>query len=751
MDGADRTVVPTNEFQTPITESFLASMSEWSRDRFMDAIDNIPLAKWMISPNRPRAKDLPRDGDGRITVDITRPHILDDIDYFRPAARFFEENGRYTFLKPNANPNSEFGKWYLEERRRCWEGYVRPEDGEWVTGYMYWFLNYCPIMKTLATEAASGIRVSGFPEFWEGIYYRFHYLDQARKAGKHCIELSRRGSGKSFTFASMLSHNLSIGENKVARARGSTILLAKSKEFLLDSKDGTLGKFTPMMSFLSDNTKFPTSMLKESPSEMTWVAGYKDKAGMTHGTRNSVMAVSIQDDESKIRGKRGIFLFEEMGSFPSLLSTYDNLRDAVKDGEVVFGQIYLLGTAGDSESDFSGARTILYNPDRYDIYKLENVYDRAGDGGKAFGYFFPSYVSRTGCIGRDGNSDVVKALRSIIEERDSLRGGDSSTFLKRVAEMPVTPAEAILRVKSSWFDVALINERLRQMESDPRAYDDEWVGSLVETPGGVEFRPTDDKPIRNWPLKDNADPGALVIWEMPQNGSEGRPVTSRYIIGCDPYDNDQAESDSLFSVFVFDLFTDRLVAEFTGRKPFAEDCYEVVYMLCVFYNALCMYESNRKMMFSYFSKRRALWMLADCPEYLKDRQLVKYSMFGSSIKGISVNGPINSFAIDLIKDWIKKTYVIEVDENGTKVTRNVPNIFAVRSHALLQELAGYDPGRNTDRVSALAQVMLYREQFMILYGGSPERDGAGTEDAGEDEFFGREWGRQLERLRRRRW
>ena len=38
----------------------------------------------------------------------------------------------YTLLRPNANPNSEYGKWIREEKRRCWEGYVRPSDGEWV-------------------------------------------------------------------------------------------------------------------------------------------------------------------------------------------------------------------------------------------------------------------------------------------------------------------------------------------------------------------------------------------------------------------------------------------------------------------------------------------------------------------------------------------------------------------------------------------------------------------------------------------
>ena len=111
----------------------------------MDFINNIPFIKWMIGANRVRAKDLPRDDEGKIIVDLSQPHILEDMDYFRPTALHFQRTGRMTDLRPNANPTSEYGKWVREEIRRCHEGYIRQSDGEWVTGDMYWFLNYWPI------------------------------------------------------------------------------------------------------------------------------------------------------------------------------------------------------------------------------------------------------------------------------------------------------------------------------------------------------------------------------------------------------------------------------------------------------------------------------------------------------------------------------------------------------------------------------------------------------------------------------
>ena len=133
--------IQMNKYQTQLTSDLLSSLPEEVVEQLYDCINNIPFIKNLISPNRKYAKDLPKDDKGRIIVDITNPHIIEDANYFRPAALHYLEHGCYTFLRPNSNPNSEFRKFWDEERRRCWEGYVRPSDGEWVTGFCYWFLN----------------------------------------------------------------------------------------------------------------------------------------------------------------------------------------------------------------------------------------------------------------------------------------------------------------------------------------------------------------------------------------------------------------------------------------------------------------------------------------------------------------------------------------------------------------------------------------------------------------------------------
>lgn len=727
-----------NKYQTELTEGLMNTLPQEVQEQLLETLTTVEFVKRLISPNRPYARDLPRDEKGRIIVDITNPHIIEDADYFRQPALHFLKYGCYTSLKPNSNPNSEFRKHWDEEKRRCYEGYVRESDGEWVTGFNYWFMNYCPMMVNKLVEGRKkAIRTEAFPFFFEGIYWRFHYLWQAREGGKHAIELAKRGCAKSYSLAAIMSHNLILGESEESNRRVITVLTAYQKEYLKDGKDGTLSKFKPSINFSFANTPFPHLMLKNSPNEMSWQMGYKDEYGVEKGSLNQVLAVSAKDDSEKLRGKRGWILFEEMGSFKGLLSLYDITRKSVEDGDYTFATMYLVGTAAESESDFSSAKTLLYNPDGYNILSIDNVFDRPKQGKPKFGFFFPSYINRAGCYNKDGVSDVVKALIEILIARYKARySADPKSVLRVIAEDPITPAEAIIKVKAAYFPITALTERLSQLDQDVHAYDDVYVGKLVQNSNGVEFTPTSDVPIRKFGVE-NDTPGAVEIFEMPEKDRSGKVPHTRYIIGHDPVDNDQAESSSLSSTFVLDLWTDKIVAEYTGRQSFADDNFEIVRLLCLFYNAKCLYESNKKGIFAYFSKMNCTHLLADTPEFLRDKQLIKYSSFGSNAKGVNASAAINAYANNLIRDWLMKPVTIIQNVDGEDVEVTIYNLNFLRNRALIEELIAFNPEINVDRIRALGMVMLYREEKMVLYQGNPSRDSEEVpkDYLGNDKFF----------------
>lgn len=738
MGTNGNTIINMNKYQTELTEELMNTLPQEVQEQLLETLTTVEFVKRLISPNRPYARDLPRDEKGRIIVDITNPHIIEDADYFRQPAIHFLKHGCYTFLKPNSNPNSEFRKHWDEEKRRCYEGYVRESDGEWVTGFNYWFMNYCPMMVNKLIEGRKkAIRTEAFPFFFEGIYWRFHYLWQAREGGKHAIELAKRGCAKSYSLAAIMSHNLILGESEESNRRVITVLTAYQKEYLKDDKDGTLSKFKPSINFSFANTPFPHLMLKNSPNEMSWQMGYKDEYGVEKGSLNQVLAVSAKDDSEKLRGKRGWILFEEMGSFKGLLSLYDITRKSVEDGDYTFATMYLVGTAAESESDFSSAKTLLYNPDGYNILSIDNVFDRPKQGKPKFGFFFPSYINRAGCYNKDGVSDVVKALIEILIARYKAKySADPKSVLRVIAEDPITPAEAIIKVKAAYFPITALTERLSQLDQDVHAYDDVYIGKLVQNSNGVEFTPTSDIPIRKFGVE-NDTPGAVEIFEMPEKDRSGKVPHTRYIIGHDPVDNDQAESSSLSSTFVLDLWTDKIVAEYTGRQSFADDNFEIVRLLCLFYNAKCLYESNKKGIFAYFGKMNCTHLLADTPEFLRDKQLIKYNSFGSNAKGVNASAAINAYANNLIRDWLMKPVTIIQNVDGEDVEVTVYNLNFLRNRALIEELIAFNPEINVDRIRALGMVMLYREEKMFLYQGNPSRDSEEVpkDYLGNDRFF----------------
>ena len=733
-----------NKYQTKYSKEYLESLPKEVQEQYYDFITNVPYIQYLLSDNRPYARDLPRDEEGKIIVDVTKPHILEDTDYFRPSAIHYQQYGCFTKLKPNANPNSEFGKWIREEVRRCWEGYVRPSDGEWITGDMYFFLNYCPIQLIKKDNKGKSIRTIDFPKFWDGHYYKSHYLNQCRTKGHHAAELASRGKGKSYYAASMLAKRFILGESNDVKKKVQCVATASERKYIQGANQ-LLDMFQYYIDFCANNTEFPRQRITSSLQNLAWTMGYIDSETNTRrGTENSVIGITSKDDESKLRGSRGVlYLLEEAGSFPRLLNLYQVLRPSVEDGNSVWGLIYLYGTAGDSDSDFSSMQELMYNPNGYNIKAVNNVYDKEGQGRKQFTYFFPGYMNRADCYDEDGNSDVNKALLEILLDRYKVKynSTDINAITKRIAEIPITPQEAILKTKDNIFPIAEITKRLNEIDNNPNFYDDTYVGDLVINKGNVEFSPnTLDMPIRDFPTKDNKVKGAIEIFEMPQE-VHGKIPKDRYIMSLDNYENDEAQSMSLGSMFVLDLWTDRIVAEYTGRPMFADDLNEICRKLCLFYNAKVMVENNKKNTFSYFSRMNSLHLMADTPEYLKNKQLIKTTGFGNASKGITATLPIKNFALGLIRDWLLKPVTITKEEGNEVVEYIVPNLSFIKNRALLKELMLYNPAINVDRIMSLCQLMLYREEKMILYQGEPRR-AEKTIDAsylGNDPFFTRNY------------
>jgi hypothetical protein len=1085
----------TNAVNTELTPEFLETLAKEERTELLDYLNNYPFIRWIISPDRPYAKDLERDSEGKIIVNVVKPHILENMDYFRKPALAFKKHGKYTNLRPNGNPNSPYMKWLRKEVLKCWYGCKRPSDGEWITGYHYFYLNYSPIERATAnikdTNAVN--RVVDFPDIYDGDYIFFHYINQARyggmyneyKGGQHSALIAARGKGKmlpnstivytpngykiwkdihpgdylygdngkptkvleefnhkskpiykltlkdgriayaglehlwtikygnklltvdtqwiiengfgkriikgkchkpiecraflpinkaieipykkvsidpyllglilgdgclgyanskgvlfsstvkdqkiyesllntkireykdnncfiedadiknklielclyktksdnkfipdiykynskevrlevlkglmdtdgsafssgieyiskskqlaedvlwlgrslgirgtltskfvkykdeikeyfrvrfittktifklprkiekikqrnsnylknqenyvaitsieyshnedakcvivdndshlflmndfivthnSFKVASMATRNFILGENKEVCEKVKSVVVASNTEYL--RKDGTLNKILAMTDFLALNTQYPSSRLKSSNQEMHWIMGFKDTRNkdVALGTRNEIIGLSLNNDSDKARGKRShLMIWEEFGMFPGFIDAWNTSRPNVEEGGYSFGQAIALGTGGTEGSDFSGALEMIYNPLGYNVYGVPNMFDKGTSGGSKSILFIGEYMNRKGCYDKNGNSDVIKAVLEEVKERVFIKynSTDPSTIAQRIAEHPMSIQEAVMRRDGTLFPVADLTDHLNYIESNKI----EWhrghlVGELYQGPeGNISFRPTDDDPIRDFPLKDNRHKGALEIYELPKEVN-GKVPNYRYVGGIDPIDDDHSTTVSLPSIFILDMFTDRIVAEYTGRPDFADDFYEICRRLAIFYNASLNYENDKKGLFTYFSNHHCTHLLCDTPDILRDVELVKSSMYGNKSKGTNSGKQVNAYARRLIRDWllmpVKQTKV-ELDEHGDEVEKitTVKNLQRLRGIALIKELIMWNPDINADRVSALGMLMIIRENNMKYLPGEGTSIGkkARKNYLGNDPFF----------------
>ena len=229
--------IKTNSYQTKITEELSKSLHKEVWQDLMEFVESVKFINWLIQPENIRgyASDRPRDKEGKIIIDITKPHILKDMDFFRERALFYKKHGRYTHLRPNPNPKSEYAQFWKEEMRRWKHGVVRESDGEWIPGLFYFYLNYSPIWlneeesKSSTSKKSKGVRKREFPKVWLGDYLFFHYVNQARQSGAHAKLLKCRGVGFEQPYSEVVK--TSLGDIKVGDVKVGDKLIDPTESF----------------------------------------------------------------------------------------------------------------------------------------------------------------------------------------------------------------------------------------------------------------------------------------------------------------------------------------------------------------------------------------------------------------------------------------------------------------------------------------------------------------------------------------
>ena len=636
---------------------------------------------------------------------------ITNTDKFRQAALFFKEHNCYT-LAPRGT--TDYTQYWDQETERCINGYIAP-DGDSITGYHYFYLNYSPIIKRTDTKYTDRFgnvrtrreRVLDFPDFWDGDYYFFQAVEEAEQQGKHLAVLKARKKGFSFKGSSMLVRNYAlIRESK-------SFAIASEQKFLIG--DGLLTKAWEIMDFIDKHTDWAKRRL--TSTRMERVAGFKikDEFGREteQGYKSAITGMTLKNDPERVRGIRGkLVLFEESGKFPNLETAWRVSQPSMEDDDgTAFGLMIAFGTGGTEGGQFDGLKTLFYNPDAYNVLGFPNIWDDKAEETKC-GYFSPFYLNMEGFdengnrifMDKDGNSLVEKAIEDTIAKRNEVKaGGASQTSIDRfISERPIKPQEAVLELGKNIFPRKLLMDQLTRIRTNKKLQNMKHIVDLQwDGKGGVEAIEKKSGDITTYHLKKDDKPGgSVVIWEYPIPD----PPFGLYIGGCDPYDHDESFTNSLGSTFIFkrvragEAWNDVIVAEYTGRPDTAEEYYENVRKLLIFYNARLLFENERKGIYPYFTNKHCDYLLADQPdkiitEVFKDSKVQRR-------KGCHMTKQIRAYGEGLILEWLMEEY-----EEGHL------NLERIYSEPLIEELIENDGVRNVDRVIALCMVMIYREEL----------------------------------------
>lgn len=673
---------------------------------------------------------------------------------FREDALHFQKYGYYC---PDPWGSPAWYEYWTDRRNRIINGYE--SGGAKITGDHYFYLNFCPILKTEDTTAKRSRKIRDFPDFYDGDYNYFWAREIAYKGvieplgkdeewdqfttihvdtkeqadrlklyleslhldikiepdyllgGWNLIVGKSRRKGYSFK-------NAAIGvKNYITAVESLTIYGAYEKKFLIGPK-AIFPMVLAYVNFINEHTAWvmPSDYGNTKEYRKASYKEYRNGVELEKGFKSELTIATFKDSADAVRGRdiKDLY-FEEAGAFgtPGLLkASYAASEDCVKDGEIKTGMITIFGTSGDMEGGTADYAEMFSNPKRFSMLPMENIWEEDERMKGSVGFFHPVNWNMPGYMDAQGNSDKEGAKAMIKGERQRLidNGATSTDLQQKLQEKPLNPTEAFSYTNMNIFptlelkrqrDIIIANQWHRFKGQPVIMYRDPDTNRVVSEPdltGKLE-------PITTLEHSGSTE-GCPVIYEYPINNAP----KGLYKIGYDPVRQD--EGSSLAAIIVYkgtmrgeEFSAECIVAEYIGRKETPDDVHLIAELFAELYNTQVMYENEVPDVKTYFQRRRLLHLLALQPDAVISKN-IKTSKT-SRVYGCHMNTQLKDAGERYIKQWL--TEVVDFDEHNQPITR-ISKIYSLR---LIDELLNYNKKGNFDLVSSLIMCM-FQVQEQVL-------------------------------------
>jgi hypothetical protein len=560
------------------------------------------------------------------------------------------------------------------------------------------------------------------------LFYKPLGLSLYENQAKNLFLMGSRGLGKSYLVASgLMMHDILFDGTKRydeeylnnppkaeiflgAGIASKSSELAEKLEYAVENFPGKWAPNTteeiqsPLSRTMAGSTK-PNNM--KNPWRYEYEEKLQNGKWVKNGTKTSMKhgIYTTENPEAAAGGRYVTMVIEEVGLLPNVLTVHGSNTATMLEGTMKFGSAIYIGTGGNMEKVVE-SEVIFRNPTGYQMLEFEDEWEGSGE----IGFFIPAYYALNQYKDKNGNTDEEKALAFLLNKRKKIsKNRDVKALQLEMMNLPIKPSEMFLSASGNFFPIEDLKIRLGEVDSDPILLASSWKAKmLIDKEGRAQYALTDKPLITQFPLLRGQDTdGSIELFEMPKKDVHGNIPYGRYIGGTDPVDDDDNSNTSLSlqSTFIFDTFTDRIVAEYTARTRMVEDYYEGVRRLLMFYNARSNYEAQKKGIYGHFKNKNSLHFLAETPKILRDNQMLNTSKVGNKNYGTTANPAVNRYGRDLILAWLNR--------QAQGKPEGVTNLQTIRGVALLKELISWSDTINADRVSAMGMVMIYREDVLI--------------------------------------
>ncbi|AGO48983.1 terminase large subunit [Cellulophaga phage phi14:2] len=570
---------------------------------------------------------------------------------------------------------------------------------------------------------------------------------------KNFMLLGARGGGKSFLTAGTIAHEWlfdgakyynedSIKNPAVVEVLVGAALSSKSSEILgkvRDMIEDMPGAYSEesVHPFYKDHSGSLAPNNFKNPFRHEYekkVAGKWKRFGS--GSKILHATFTIENPEAAAGTRPGLIIIEEVGLMPNLLLVHgSNTAAQMTDGVIKFGSSIYIGTGGNIEKIIE-SEMVFRDPKGFSMLEFDDIWE----GNGKIGWFVPAYYMDGNFKDKNGNTRLKEATEVYEKRRVEKKKAKSNSAIDlEMMNYPLKPSEMFINKLGNRFPIAELKQQLVEVQTKRSEYRDKhWTGTLVFNKlGKLEFKPKDDNlVVRDYPILDNrSKEGMIEIFEMPKRDQQGEVFRNRYYSGTDTYDDDESSTNSLGSIFVMDSWTQRIVAEFTGR-PSTTEFYEITRKLTIFYNATNNYENNKKGLFWHYEKKKSLNILAETPRSLKDEANVSIRSVGNTRYGTPVGGSrgVQKYGIQLIESWL--------DGQATGKEEGISNVYMIRSEGLLKELIAYnpDPSYNFDRIMSLIMTLILTEdQYRMIEQEKDNQSKPKSSALAQDNYFNKNY------------